>query len=88
MRLKTTTVVVNPVTGQQVPLLAGRIVPAWAEPLLSEPSAPGYGDMTVEELRDEIHHRNEGRDDEQHLSAQGRKADLIHTLEADDRPNS
>ena len=44
----------------------------------------GYGDMTVDELKDEIRSRNEDRDDDTRLALTGTKADLIAALEADD----
>ena len=43
-----------------------------------------YEDWTVVQLKEEIAARNEGRDDSDHLSTAGNKADLIATLEADD----
>ena len=49
-----------------------------------EPAAEGYESKTVAELRAEIKARNEGRDDESRVSADGNKADLIAALEADD----
>lgn len=82
MKLTRAVVVTNPATGQDVALLPGRVVPAWAEALLNDK----YDDLTVAELRDEIRSRNEGRDDAEHLSAEGRKAELIQTLKADDQP--
>ncbi len=56
---------------------------AWGD---SEPD-DGEGDysaLKVGELRAEIDKRNEGRDDADLLSTEGKKADLIATLEADD----
>jgi len=43
-----------------------------------------YEDMTNDELRTEIASRNESRDEANKLSIDGRKADLVDTLEADD----
>lgn len=43
-----------------------------------------YKDMTSAELKKEIGERNEGREDDQKLSAKGKKKALIETLEADD----
>ena len=44
----------------------------------------GYGAMTVPNLKAEIERRNDGRDQADRLPAEGRKADLIAVLEADD----
>ncbi|HET8627740.1 MAG TPA: SAP domain-containing protein [Thermomicrobiales bacterium] len=44
----------------------------------------GYADMKVADLRAEIERRNEGRDEADRLPDDGRKADLIAVLEADD----
>ena len=44
----------------------------------------GYDGLKVAELKDEIDRRNEGRDEADLLSTEGKKADLIATLEADD----
>lgn len=49
-----------------------------------EPAAEGYESKTVAALRAEIKARNEGRDDESRVSADGNKADLIAALDADD----
>jgi len=43
-----------------------------------------YASMSNDDLRAEIARRNEGRDEADQLSLEGRKADLIATLEADD----
>lgn len=44
----------------------------------------GYGDLKVAELKAEIDRRNEGRDEADLLSTDGKKDDLIATLETDD----
>jgi hypothetical protein len=44
----------------------------------------GYEAMKVADLRAEIARRNEGRDEADRLPDDGRKADLIAALEADD----
>lgn len=44
----------------------------------------GYDAMTVPKLKAEIERRNEGRDEADLLSVDGRKPDLIATLQADD----
>ena len=81
-KLTETVVVVHPVTGARVPLLAGAEIPAWAEPLVGG-HAEGhlrddrYDDLTVEDLRGELSARG--------LPTKGRKADLIASLKADDR---
>jgi hypothetical protein len=43
-----------------------------------------YEAMKVADLRAEIERRNEGRDEADRLPVDGRKADLIAVLEADD----
>lgn len=44
-----------------------------------------YGSLKVADLRAEIDRRNEGRDEADRLSTEGKKADLVATLEADDQ---
>lgn len=43
-----------------------------------------YDDMTKSELKDEIDRRNADRDEDDHLSKSGNKADLVARLEDDD----
>jgi hypothetical protein len=43
-----------------------------------------YGSLKVDELKAEITKRNEGREEADMLSLEGKKADLVATLEADD----
>lgn len=81
-KLTETVVVVNPATGQRVPLLAGREIPAWAEPLVGghadgELRDDRYDDLTVADLQGELRARD--------LPTKGRKADLIAALKADDK---
>lgn len=47
-----------------------------------------YSSMKNDDLRAEIARRNEGRAEEDKLSLDGKKPDLIATLEADDAENS
>ena len=49
-----------------------------------EPDPRDYEAMTVVALKAEIRSRNEGRDDDDLIPADGNKADLIAALEADD----
>lgn len=49
-----------------------------------EAAAGGYAAMKVADLRAEIERRNEGREEADRLPDDGRKADLIAILEADD----
>lgn len=44
----------------------------------------GYSDLKLDELKDEIRKRNEGRDDDAKLPLTGNKAELAAALEADD----
>lgn len=48
----------------------------------------GYDDLKVDELKAEIDSRNDGRDEGDLISTDGKKADLIAALEADDAANS
>jgi hypothetical protein len=50
----------------------------------SSTEAAGYQGMKVADLKGEIDSRNEGREEADLLSTEGRKADLVATLEADD----
>ena len=50
----------------------------------SDAGSKGYDGLKVDELKAEIERRNEGRDDADLLSSDGKKADLIAALEADD----
>lgn len=43
-----------------------------------------YSDMTKAELQDEIERRNADRDEDDHLSKSGNKAELVARLEEDD----
>lgn len=56
----------------------------WSDADEGEPAAEGYAARTVADLRAEIERRNEGRDEAGLLSAEGRKADLVAALQADD----
>lgn len=48
------------------------------------PAPEGYAALKLPELRAEIDKRNEGRADEDKVSAAGNKPDLVAALEADD----
>lgn len=47
-------------------------------------STTGYAAMKVADLQAEVERRNEGRDEADRLSPEGKKADLVAVLEADD----
>lgn len=51
-------------------------------------STTGYSAMNVADLKAEIGRRNEGRDDADLIPVEGKKADLIAALEADDAAKS
>lgn len=53
-------------------------------PASSDKTDEGYGSKTVAELKEEIAKRNEGRGEEDRVSDDGLKADLVAALEADD----
>ena len=55
------------------------------EPLDEGGSQPAWDDLTVDELKDEIRRRNDGRDDDSRLVLTGTKAELVAQLDADDR---
>ena len=50
-------------------------------------AAPKTKPATVAELRAEIERRNEGRDEADLLPIDGKKADLLAVIEADDEPS-
>lgn len=50
---------------------------------INEPDT-GYSTQKVDDLRAEIDRRNQGRDEADALSTEGKKADLVAALEADD----
>lgn len=47
-----------------------------------------YSSMKVDEIKAEIESRNEGRDEADLLSLEGKKADLVAVLDADDAASS
>lgn len=50
----------------------------------ADEAAGAYAGLKVDELKAEIEHRNESREDDAKISAEGKKADLIAALESDD----
>lgn len=82
----------NTVTGVVVNVsdaTAARLGPGYRPLDAHKPAAdtkPGgdYARMTVARLRAEIERRNAGRDEDDRLPADGKKADLVAALEADD----
>ena len=87
-KLTDNTIVTHPDTGAPQVLQKGSDLPGWAAALVGDHllggGGGGYADMTVDQLKDEIDRRNEGRDDDAMLSKTGNKADLAAALEADD----
>ncbi|WP_213452886.1 SAP domain-containing protein [Rhizomonospora bruguierae] len=75
---------VDDVTAER--LLAEGWEPA-PKPTAEAAAVDGYAGMKVAELRAEIERRNEGRDEEERIPAEGKKADLVAALEADDADN-
>ena len=71
------------VTGARVEVRDDKVMDSSWQPEGSD-SGDGYQSMRVAELRAEIDRRNEGRDEADLLSADGRKPDLVAALEADD----
>lgn len=88
-RLTANVVVAHPKTGEPTVLVADSELPSWAtelvgEHVLTDDEPGGYGSMKVDELKAEIDSRNEGREEADLIPSDGRKADLIAALEADD----
>lgn len=48
------------------------------------PVAPNYDALTVPQLRDQIVARNAGRPDDEQISSDGNKGDLVAALQLDD----
>ncbi|WP_346007460.1 SAP domain-containing protein [Janibacter terrae] len=79
-------------TGEVVVLNAGEEVPEWAVSQVGDHLVDaddqgeegGYESMTVADLRAEIESRNEGREEADLVPSDGRKADLVAALNADD----
>lgn len=90
--LRLTVVVRHPETLQPVALVEGTELPDWATGLVhaddidggEDDTTKGYADLKVDELKAVIERRNEGRDADSLLSTEGKKADLVAVLEADD----
>lgn len=88
------TLVRKPDTGEVVVLNAGEGVPEWAvsqvgshltsDEVDDNVEDGGYESMTVADLRAEIESRNEGREEEDLIPSDGKKADLVAALAADD----
>lgn len=63
---------------------ASRFGDGW-KALGDAPEPQGYNGQKVADLRAEIARRNEDRDEADLLPTEGNKADLVATLEADDK---
>ena len=91
-RVTATTIVRNPESGAILVLAKGDEVPEWAtvgEHLVeASESAPGYDEQTVSDLRAEIARRNEGRGEADQIPSDGKKADLVAALAADDESDN
>jgi hypothetical protein len=75
--------------GQELPTQADPAVsPSAEEPPLDTEDGDAYTEWKVAELREEIESRNAERDEEDHLSTSGTKAELVARLEADDERSS
>jgi hypothetical protein len=79
----------NATTGVVVEVREGKVPTGEYEPVEGEADAragedEGYQSFKVADLRAEIERRNEGRDEGDLLPVDGKKADLIAALEADD----
>lgn len=54
----------------------------------NESKADGYGDWKVADLKAEIERRNSDRDEDSQIPSDGKKAELVEALEADDEAPS
>lgn len=77
LRNKTTGVIVN--VSEET---AEHLGDAWAP--ADQPEPTGYADLKVTDLKAEIARRNEGRDEDARIPDDGKKAELVAALEADD----
>lgn len=96
-RLSASVPLADPETGEAKVFLAGSELPAWAEGkvgkhLVEETSEKSvsvdeespYDGMTNAQLRDEIVNRNLLRPEDDQLPEEGKKTDLLASLERDD----
>lgn len=74
----------NKTTGSIVRVDDATAATLGTEYVRADEATGGYADMKVADLRAEIERRNTGRDEADRLPDDGRKADLIAVLEADD----
>ena len=90
MRVAVNVLLRNPQTGEVTFIEAGSDAPEWAADMLDEHAVDdsggegGYESMTVADLRAEIESRNEGREEVDLIPSDGKKADLVAALDADD----
>lgn len=63
---------------------AARLGTEWTQTGDAPSDSADYAALKVADLRAEIERRNEGRDEADQLSVEGKKADLVAALEADD----
>jgi len=80
----------HPLTKVVVNVAEGKAMPGYKliGDEVEESAGTGYQALKVADLRAEIERRNEGRDPEEQLSADGKKADLVAALEADDQAST
>ncbi len=89
MRVSATVLLRDPDTYEVVTVRAGEAVPGWAtdligEHLVEDGDEGGYDSLKVDDLKAEIARRNEDREEADLISDEGKKADLVAALEADD----
>lgn len=76
---------IHKVSGARVQVRDDKVMDSsWERADGSATEPEGYDAMTVPKLKAEIERRNENRAEDALLSTEGRKADLIAVLEADD----
>ena len=78
---------VHKVSGARVQVRDDKVMDSSWDPYdgsTSNQGAEGYEAMKVADLKAEIERRNEGREDADLLTADGKKADLVAVLQADD----
>lgn len=75
------------VSGARVQVRDDKVMDSSWKPEGSDPDGGGYEAMTVPDMKAEIGRRNDGRDEAGRVSVDGKKADLVAALVADDAGN-
>jgi hypothetical protein len=75
---------IHKVSGARVDVRDDKVMDSSWEPEGGPTDEGSYSSLKVADLKAEIETRNEGREEDAVLSTEGKKADLIAALEADD----